>query len=201
MQLNCPHCRDSIAVPDGDTASGVTCPSCGEQLQLDPEKTTIWKQPGRARLGEFELIEQVGRGAFGTVYRATDTKLDRIVAVKVPRSGTFGTAEDEDRFVREARSVAQLNHFGIVPVYAVGRAETFPYIVTEFVEGIALSDALTARRFGFREAAEVVMSVAEALAHAHQRGVVHRDLKPSNIILEPNGSGSSTTLAQLPCFV
>ena len=114
-------------------------------------------------LGKFELLETVGRGAFGTVYRARDTQLDRIVAVKVPRSGQLSTAEDEDRLVREARNAAQLQHPGIVPVYEVGRSESFPYIVCEYVEGVTLADALTARKFSFRESAGLVAQVAAAL--------------------------------------
>jgi WD40 repeat protein/tRNA A-37 threonylcarbamoyl transferase component Bud32/tetratricopeptide (TPR) repeat protein len=109
--------------------------------------------------------------------------LDRIVAIKVPRAGQLSTAEDEDRFVREARNAAQLQHPGIVPVYEVGRGDQFPYIVSEFVDGITLADALTGRRFSFRESAHLIAQVASALVHAHAQGVVHRDLKPSNIML------------------
>ena len=76
------------------------------------------------RLGKFELLEAVGQGAFGTVYRARDTELERIVAVKVPRSGTFATPEDKEQFVREARNAARLQHAGIVPVYEVGHTES-----------------------------------------------------------------------------
>jgi len=134
-------------------------------------------------------LEAVGRGAFGTVYRARDTQLDRIVAVKVPRSGTFATKEDGDRFVREARSVAQLHHSAVVPVYEVGHTDEVPYIVTQFVEGITLADALTGRRFTFQESAEIIAQVADALEHSHRQGVIHRDLKPSNIMLEGVESG------------
>ena len=198
IRLNCPHCRNPIAVVDDEPSDDVLCPSCGSSFRLDADRTMTWKPDKLPQLDKFELIEAIGRGAFGTVYRARDTELDRTVAVKVPRSGTFSTQEDEDRFVREARSVAQLNHPQIVPVYEVGRADAFPYIVTQYVHGITLSDALTGRQFGFREAAELVMQIAGALEHAHQRGVVHRDLKPSNIMLEKNeatattGTGSSS---------
>ena len=81
--------------------------------------------------------------------------MQRTVAVKVPRNGQLTTHEDEDRFVREARNAAQLQDSGIVPVYEVGRSDEFTYIVSEFVEGNTLADALTAPRFGFREAAQL----------------------------------------------
>lgn len=187
IHLNCPHCQNPIEIVAG-AEEEVVCPSCGSSFRLDPDRTQSWSKDKLPKLGKFELIEPVGRGAFGTVYRARDTQLHRIVAVKVPRSGQLATDEDEDRFVREARNAAQLQHPGIVPVYEVGRSETFPYIVSEYVEGVTLADALTARKFDFREAAELIARVAEALGHAHAQGVVHRDLKPSNIMLAADGA-------------
>jgi len=184
IRLNCPHCQNPIAIVDDSEEDEVLCPTCGSQFRVDPDRTEVGAPEKLRSIGKFDLLEIVGRGAFGTVYRARDTELDRIVAVKVPRSGTFATDEDEDRFVREARSVAQLNHPGIVPVYEVGRSESYPYIVTEFVSGLTLQDKLTGPRFGFREAAALVAGVAEGLDAAHRQGVIHRDLKPANIMLE-----------------
>src|SRR5262249_56441029 len=137
-------------------------------------------------LGKFELIDQVGVGAFGTVYKARDRELDRIVAIKMPRAGSLGsTSSDADRFLREARSVAQLRHPSIVPVYEVGQEDGLPYLVSEFVEGITLADRLTAGRPPFREATGLIAAVAEALEHSHQHRIVHRDIKPSTIMLRP----------------
>jgi tetratricopeptide (TPR) repeat protein/tRNA A-37 threonylcarbamoyl transferase component Bud32 len=138
---------------------------------------------GSPRLGQFELLEAVGQGAFGTVYRARDVELDRVVAVKVPRPDHSVTPADVERFLREARSAAGLSHPGIVPVYEVGRAGAVPYIVTAYVQGVTLAEELTQHRPDPREAAQLVAQVAEALDHAHRHGVVHRDLKPSNIML------------------
>lgn len=188
VHLNCPHCRNPIEVVADCADEEVICPSCGSSFRLDPSRTQSWAKDKLPKLGKFELIEAVGRGAFGTVYRSRDTQLQRIVAVKVPRSGQLATDEDEDRFVREARNAAQLQHPGIVPVHEVGRSETLPYIVSEFVDGVTLSDALTDRKPGFRESAQLVARVAEALDHAHRQGVVHRDLKPSNIMLTADGA-------------
>src|SRR5262249_46356935 len=100
------------------------------------------------RLGQFELLETIGQGAFGTVYRARDAALDRIVAVKVPRGDRSIPPADVERFMREARSAAQLTHPGIVPVYEVGQAAV-PYIVSAFIEGKTLAETLNGRRFEF----------------------------------------------------
>src|SRR5262249_40129467 len=138
---------------------------------------------------------------FGTVYRARDAELGRIVAVKVPRLDRSATPAHVDRFLREARSAAGLSHPGIVPVYDVGRAGSVPYIVSAYVEGGTLAANLARHRLDPREAAQVVAQVAEALEHAHRNGVVHRDLKPSNIMLghiqgaEPK-TGDPTVLSE-----
>ncbi|MBI2479120.1 MAG: protein kinase [Planctomycetia bacterium] len=182
LRLNCPHCRNPIEIVEAEDAD-VICPSCGSSFMLDADRTQSWSPEKLPTLGKFRLEKAVGRGAFGTVYRARDTELDRVVAVKIPRSGKLATQEDEDRFIREARSVAQLQHPSIVAVHEVGRSDTFPYIVADFVEGITLADALTGKQYSFREAAKLIAKVAEAVDHAHQNGVIHRDLKPSNIML------------------
>lgn len=192
IRLNCPHCQNPIVVVDVESEEELVCPSCGSSFRLDGDRTISWRPEKLPTLGKFELLATVGRGAFGTVYRAHDTALDRIVAVKVPRSGAFATKEDEDRFVREARCAAQLNHAGIVPVFEVGRTESFPFIVAEFVEGITLSELSSDRRLSFSEAAKLIAQVADAVHHAHLQGVVHRDLKASNIILQTVRSSPSS---------
>jgi hypothetical protein len=181
--IKCPNCQNPIELTEHPGLEDVRCPGCGSTFKIDPDRTVSWSPEKLPRIGKFELLELVGRGAFGTVYRARDTMLHRMVAFKVPRTGRLATKEDEDRFVREARSVAKLRHPGIVAVYEVGRAEEFPYIVSEYIEGVTLSDALTARQFSFRESAELIAEVADAVSHAHERGIVHRDLKPSNIMV------------------
>jgi eukaryotic-like serine/threonine-protein kinase len=183
LRLNCPHCHNPIQIVDDFGDEELVCPSCGSAFNVRRDKMVSWSPERLPKLGRFELLEAVGRGAFGTVYRAKDTELDRIVAVKMPRSGSFITKEDEDRFVREGRSVAQLRHPGIVPVYEVGRSGVFPYLASEFVDGLTLADAISGRRFGFRESAEIIRQAAEALDHAHGLGVVHRDVKPSNLMI------------------
>ena len=194
LRLNCPHCHAPLTIEDSNAGDDTAiCATCGSSFEIDKQREVSWAPEKLPSLGKFHLIESVGRGAFGTVYRARDTELDRNVAVKIPRSGRFSTDEDEDRFVREARSVAQLGHSGIIPVYEVGRYENLPYIVSEFVEGVTLSEYLAEKRLAFRDSAQLVIEIAEALSHAHSRGVIHRDLKPSNVMLQPDSSGEDSS--------
>jgi len=140
------------------------------------------------RIGNFLLLEELGLGSFGRVFRATDTRLERTVAIKLLRAGRLASREDVDRFLREARSAAQLKHPGIVALYDTGQTEDGGcYLVEEFVSGHTLAERLEKGRYNFRGAAELVAEVAEALHYAHEHGVVHRDIKPSNIMVDQLG--------------
>jgi tRNA A-37 threonylcarbamoyl transferase component Bud32 len=188
MHIICPHCQGAIELPETSVPEEVLRPSCGSSFHLEKGPTTNWSPRDGARtLGRFNLLDVVGSGAFGTVYKARDPELDRVVAIKVPRAGKLAGRNDLDRFLREARSVAQLRHPAIVPVHEVSQAEGVPYLVSEFVPGITLADLLTSRRPPQREAAALVAAVADALQHAHDRGVIHRDVKPTNIMLDDKG--------------
>src|SRR5262249_27779891 len=187
MHILCPHCRNPIEVVKLNPHEEITCSSCGSGFRLESDATTGWERRAGQKLGKFQLIEPVGQGAFGTVFKARDPELDRTVALKVSRAGNLAGPADLDRFLREARSVAQLRHPSIVSVHDVGQVDGLPYLVSDFVQGVTLADLLTGRRPGFREAAELVGAVAEALQYAHERGVVHRDIKPSNIMIGDGG--------------
>jgi WD40 repeat protein len=187
MTLQCPHCQSTIVI-DGTPPGEVVCPSCGSSFQLDLDATQTWlPEEAPRRLGKFELLEQLGVGSFGTVYKARDTELDRLVAIKIPRGGSLPSTEDMDRFLREAKSSAQLRHLGIVSLYDAGTIDGICYLVSEFIAGATLAQRLSARGFNIRQAAELIAAVADALHYAHERGVVHRDIKPSNIMLDLEG--------------
>jgi eukaryotic-like serine/threonine-protein kinase len=140
---------------------------------------------GACRLGKFALEAEVGAGSFGYVFRAHDTELDRTVAVKIQRMAGLSGEEDASRFLREARSVAQLQHPGIVSLHDIGQTEEgVCYLVTEFIEGQTLEERLKKGAVEPRWAAELIAHAAEALQYAHSHGVIHRDIKPSNIMID-----------------
>jgi serine/threonine protein kinase len=140
------------------------------------------------RLGRFDLLEELGLGSFGHVFRARDTELGRTVAIKLLRAGRLASREEVDRLAREARSAAQLQHPGLVALYETGQtSEGLFYLVEEFVQGETLAARMKTAPPGFRQAAEWIAAVADALDYAHRHGVIHRDVKPSNIQLDAEG--------------
>jgi len=157
--------------------------ACGERDRTEDRAVETPR-----RIGKFELLEELGLGSFGQVFRARDTELGRIVAIKLLRAGRLASREEVDRFLREGRSAAQLQHPGLVALFETGQTEDgMFYLVEEFVEGETLGARLKAGRFGFRLAAELIAAVADALDYAHRHGVIHRDVKPSNIQLDAEG--------------
>jgi WD40 repeat protein/serine/threonine protein kinase len=181
-RLRCPHCHNPIQLSDA-RPDEVLCPACGSSFRVrEAQQTTT--AGGMRPVGKFELLERVGLGAFGAVWRARDTELDRIVALKIPHASLLSSEADLERFHREARAAAQLRHPGIVTVHEVQSLEGLPTIVADFIQGVPLKDLLEVRRLTFREAAQLVAEVAEALDYAHAMGLVHRDIKPSNIMME-----------------
>jgi serine/threonine-protein kinase len=184
-RLRCPNCRSPIQLAD-QRSDEVLCPSCGSTFRVaDASVTTT--QSGMRQLGKFQLLERVGLGAFGAVWKARDTELDRLVALKIPHAGLLASQADRERFYREARAAAQLRHPGIVTIHEVATLEQLPALVSDFIEGATLRDYLQARRLTFREAAELAAQVADALEYAHTMGVIHRDVKPGNIMVETPG--------------
>ncbi|MBL9146928.1 MAG: protein kinase [Verrucomicrobiaceae bacterium] len=134
--------------------------------------------------GGLELFEEIGRGGMGVVYRARQTGLDRTVAVKVLLRAQFASAEERERFQREAQAAARLQHPGIVGIHEVGEDEGVPWFSMDHIAGHSLEQAVREHPMEAMLAARCVQSVATALQHAHDNGVLHRDLKPSNILLD-----------------
>jgi Protein kinase domain len=187
MHVRCPHCHNRIEVVDDTLLSDILCSTCGSSFSLISGDTTATGPPNHRRtVGHFELLEEVGVGHFGSVWKARDMQLERTVALKIPRKGRLDALECE-QFFREARAAAQLKHPGIVSVHEAGREDDTVYIVSDFIHGANLREWLTAQRLTSREAAELVVKIAGALHHAHENGVIHRDLKPSNIMLDIDG--------------
>lgn len=138
-------------------------------------------------LGRFELLDVVGAGAFATVYRARDTHLNRLVAVKVPHSTRLSSESHRVRFLREARAAAALDHPGIVRIFEIGQHEELAYLVGELVVGRTLAEILRQGRLPFHRSAEVLTELAAALDYAHQHQVIHRDLAPANVLIDAQG--------------
>jgi WD40 repeat protein len=146
----------------------------------------ILSVPSIFRIGEYEALSELGRGGAGIVYRARHGRLDREVALKVLLSGPFADASSRERFLREARAGAELDHRNIVPVFSLGEEDGRLFCAMRWIRGGSLADALAKdpKAFAPRRAAVLILQVARGVGHAHQRGILHRDLKPSNILLE-----------------
>ena len=138
-------------------------------------------------IGRYEIVEELGRGAMGSVFKARDPAVGRLVALKTIHSTALEGAQAEEyraRFYREARASGVLAHPGIVPVFDVGEHEGAPFLVMEFVDGRTLADVIKkGERYTLDRVSEIGQQIAEALGYAHRQGVIHRDIKPANILM------------------
>lgn len=177
--------RQELLARHPDVASQLE--ACLAGLEFIQQATDV-ERPAQV-LGDFRIVREVGRGGMGAVFEAEQMSLGRRVALKILRFGGVSDAQAIERFRREAETVAKLHHTNIVPIFAVGSERGVNYYAMQFIEGQSLSQVLTDRPQSIspREVAEWGLQAAEALAHAHQRGVVHRDVKPSNLLLDPDG--------------
>lgn len=140
-----------------------------------------------ARLGRYAIIEPLGAGGMGVVYRALDEKLERTVALKILAPGILASDEQRTRFRREALALAKLSHGNIAAVFDVGEQDGVDYIVMECVPGESLAAKLRTGPLDVKDATAIAQQIAQALEEAHERGVIHRDLKPANVMITPKG--------------
>jgi serine/threonine protein kinase len=165
----------SVSIPLGDRAEEK---SNGRALVKDQEP----------RFGRFLIKNVLGEGTHATVFRAYDPILERDVALKVPRTGVPKTAKALERFLGEARALAQLQHPRIVPIHEAGCAGDRYYIAMALIDGCSLADRLVEGPLNPEHATEIIADLAEALAYAHNLGIVHRDVKPANVRLDRQGA-------------
>src|SRR5206468_10030092 len=164
-----------------------------DELSRDNAKPTSGvKEAVRAatmlgELGDYELLEEIGRGGQGVVFRARQKRLNRTVALKVISLGQWASKTHLKRFRLEAEAAARLEHPGIVPIHEVGERDGSCYFSMKFVEGGQLDEVISRGPMPVRQAVELIVKVARTVHYAHEHGILHRDIKPGNILLDANG--------------
>ncbi len=204
----CPDCGSAITPAKGVSPLGGLCPRCLMDFALRPDLAAVTPAPESSpvsiepvpssdplegwTLAGYRLVERIGRGGMGAVYRAEQTSLHRIVAVKVLLPDLAGNEEYVKRFRREALSAASLEHTNIIRIYDVGEAPgpngSIHFLATEFVRGETLDHRLARKGvLPERDALKIAVQIVRALDYAHSRGIVHRDVKPGNLMVDHYG--------------
>lgn len=187
LHIRCPHCQVALELLEDSPLDEITCHGCGSNFSLIDHERDTEDRLAPKQVGRFRLLERIGVGGFGSVWKAHDADLDRAVAVKIPRKGQL-TATEMEMFFREARAAAQLRHPNIVPVHEVGRDGDTIFIVSDLILGESLANWLKEQTSSMRDMVEMLAKIADALDYAHERGVVHRDFKPSNVMIDGEGA-------------
>src|SRR6202035_4712062 len=174
---------ESLIVSYEEAGSSFLGADTSEVPQLTPPRALS----SGTKLGPYELIELLGSGGMGEVYRARDARLNRHVAIKILPAAFSADHERLHRFEREARSASALNHPNIVTIYELGQDRSCHYIAMELVEGKTLRELLGSSLLPMRKAIEIAAQIAEGLTKAHEAGITHRDLKPENLMVSHDG--------------
>jgi serine/threonine protein kinase len=173
----CPKCQNEMPA---DAPEGL-CPACLLGEALDTEPTAI------RYVGDYKLTEEIARGGMGVVWKATQTSLNRTVAVKMIRAGLWASADDVVRFRTEAEAAANLQHPNIVSIHEVGEYDGQQYFSMDYIDGQDLGSRLKNGAMPVSEAVDLLVTLTDAVHFAHQRGTLHRDLKPQNILIDRDG--------------
>lgn len=185
---NCPKCGQVMPA----AAPGGECPGCLLQMSLDMTPSRVQVKPLTVAeiqpfFPDLEILELLGQGGMGAVYKARQPRLERIVAIKVLAPHLAADPAFRERFLREAQAMARLNHPHVVTVHDVGRTAETVYILMEFVEGSSLRERLKHGSLTPTEAFQIIPQLCDAIQYAHDRGVIHRDIKPENVLIDSAG--------------
>lgn len=204
MLTNCPQCGYEFDASPGRAGLKAVCPRCkrsfdafaiGETIEIDRESGDVRKTGPHAPVGsasgrqfqEYRLVEEIGRGGMGVVYKAIQETLGRPVALKMIITGEAAREDEIKRFMAEASAVARLRHPNVVNIHELDVSEGTYYYTMDFIEGRDLGQLICEKGMDQRRAAILALKVARALAHTHSKHIVHRDLKPGNIIIDEMG--------------
>ncbi|MGC2170138.1 MAG: protein kinase [Candidatus Sulfotelmatobacter sp.] len=174
---------ESLIASHEEAGSQFLCAAAPDVLRLAPPRTLA----SGTKLGPYEIIELLGAGGMGEVYRARDARLDRMVAIKILPAAFSADSDRLHRFAQEARSASALNHPNIITIYELGQDGSTHYIAMELVEGKTLRELLVSGLLPIRKTIDIAAQVAEGLAKAHEAGIAHRDLKPENLMVSHDG--------------
>lgn len=170
-----------------NSSNKLTFAKTGTQVSMRPiGESSITTNPPQF-LGDYEILDEIDRGGMGVVYKARHQKLNRVVALKLIRSGELASEEEVQRFMSEAEAAAALNHPCIVPIYEVGAINGLVFYTMAFIEGKSLSELVKEQALDAMEAVRIVRKLCSAVAYAHSQGIYHRDLKPANVLVNSEG--------------